>query len=383
MPYTQSLGLELITPGSQAGLWGNTTNNSLTLIDQAVTGVTPWSFNSSGETWTLTDYNGAADEARSAVLNIGGSASGTNTVVIPNKQKTYFIRNGTGKEILFRTAGSGQQTTVDADYNFPIFCDGNNNVYPAIKAPGAATLTVSGGGTGATTFGAGGVIKSPGGTADLTAGTVSLTSEVTGTLPVANGGTGRSSMTAGNLLLGNGTNSVALLQGSSTGDVVTWNAGSQTWESKPNPTAGVTSVAGNNTVTISPPGGTGNVTISLTGTNVGNALGYTPASSSNFQSLKNINGWQKLENGIIIQWGQANSVGTGYLNWTATLPTTFPNAPLRVVAIVGGYTTLGVIAIGQGNSTTSSITGTLYTTVDGTNWGTQSGINASYIAIGY
>lgn len=379
MAYTQSLGLELITPGSQAGLWGNTTNNSLTLIDQAVTGITPKSFNSSGETWTLTDRNGAEDEARSAVLNISGSASGTNTVIVPNKQKTYFIRNGTGKEILFRTAGSGQQTTVGADYNFPIFCDGNNNVYPAIKAPGAATLTVSGGGTGATTFGAGGVIKSPGGTADLTAGTVSLTSEVTGTLPVANGGTGRSSMTAGNLLLGNGTNSVALLQGSATGEVVTWNAGSQTWESKPNPTAGVTSVAGNNTVTISPPGGTGNVTISLTGTNVGNALGFTPADAANFANQTvNTAGYQKLQGGLIIQWGQFISSGTSSPNWGGSFPTAFPNAFLRAVASIGGLTIDGVVTVGHAQSNKTTLVGTLF--VGGVITDATVG---NYIAIGY
>ena len=139
--YTSSLGLELITPGSQAGLWGNTTNNSLNLIDQAITGVTPLSFASaSGSVYTLTDFNGAQDESRSAVLNITGSATGGNTVVIPNKQKTYLVRNFTGQDVTFRTPTPSDTYTVGAGYSILIFCDGNNNVFTGIAAPSVGTL---------------------------------------------------------------------------------------------------------------------------------------------------------------------------------------------------------------------------------------------------
>ena len=242
--YTPSLGLELITPGSQAGLWGNTTNNSLNLIDQAITGVTPISFASaSGSTYTLTDYNGAEDEARAAVLNITGSAIGANTVVIPNKQKTYLVRNNTGKDITFQTPIATTPCTVGAGYSLPIFCDGNNAVFLAILAPGTGTLTVTGGGTGVTTFGSGGFVKSSGGTAALSSSaTVNLASEVAGALPVANGGTGATSLTSGALLVGNGSGNVASLVGGTAGYVATWNG--STWVSAPSASAGVSSVNG-------------------------------------------------------------------------------------------------------------------------------------------
>ncbi len=82
--YSTSLGLEEITPGDQAGLWGNTTNTNLSLIDQAVAGVTPVSLGSaSGSTYVLTYYNGAVDESRSAVINVTGTATGPNTIQIP------------------------------------------------------------------------------------------------------------------------------------------------------------------------------------------------------------------------------------------------------------------------------------------------------------
>lgn len=241
--YTPSLGLELITPGSQAGLWGNTTNNTFTLIDQAVTGVTPISFASaSGTTYTLTDFNGAEDEARSAVLNITGSASGSNTVVIPNKQKTYLVRNSTGQDVVFQTPSPSTSYTVGAGYSILIFCDGNNGVFTGIASPGVGTLSVNAGGTGNTTFTAG-FIKSTGGTNALTSSsTVNLATETTGTLTVAKGGTGVTSFTAGAVLVGNGTGNLATVTGSIAGYVLTWNG--STWVAAASSTAPVTSVFG-------------------------------------------------------------------------------------------------------------------------------------------
>lgn len=239
--YTSSLGLELITPGSQAGLWGNTTNNTFSLIDQAVTGVTPISFASaSGSTYTLTNFNGALDEARAAVLNITGTAIGANTVVIPNKQKTYLVRNNTGRDVVFQTASPSATYTVGAGFSILIFCDGNNNVFTGIQSPSTGTLAVNGGGTGATTFGSGGFIKSPGGTSSLTvASAVALGSEVSGTLPVTNGGTGKTTLANGALLFGNGTSAIGEFVGTSSGQVATWTGSA--WQAQSPAPAGVTS----------------------------------------------------------------------------------------------------------------------------------------------
>jgi hypothetical protein len=249
--YTSSLGLEEITPGDQAGLWGNTTNNNLALVDQAVTGVTPISFAAlSGSTYTLTDYNGAVDEARSAVLNITGNATGSNTVVVPNKQKTYLVRNNTGQDVVFQTASPSASYTVGASYSILIFCDGNNNVFTGIAAPSVGTLGVSAGGTGATTFTAG-FVKSPGGTGALTSSSaVSLTADVSGTLPVTSGGTGAGTFTSGSLLVGNGTSNFGTLAGSANGQVATWN-GSQ-WTAATPAAGAVTSVSGSGNISVSP-----------------------------------------------------------------------------------------------------------------------------------
>jgi hypothetical protein len=260
--YTESLGLELITPGSQAGLWGNTTNNSFNLIDQAITGVTPISFASaSGATKVLTDDNGAENEARAAVLNITGTASGANTIVVPNKQKTYLVRNATGQTVTFQTATPSATYPVEASNSILIFCDGNNNVFTGIASPSVGTLTVSRGGTGATTFTAG-FVKSPGGTTDLTSSaTVALGSEVSGTLPVTNGGTGQTSLTSGALLFGSGTGAVGTFVGSTNNHAAVWNGSA--WASQ----AVVNSLTAGSGVTLS--GTTGNITISASGSTSG------------------------------------------------------------------------------------------------------------------
>ena len=273
--YTSSLGLELITPGSQAGLWGNTTNNTFTLVDQAITGVTPISFAAaSGTTYTLTDFNGAVDEARSAVLNITGTATGSNTVVIPNKQKTYLVRNNTGKDVVFQTASPNATYTVGAGYSILIFCDGNNNVFTGIAAPSVGTLLVNAGGTGTTTFGSGGFVKSTGGTNALTSAlTVNAGSEISGVLPVTNGGTGVVSLINNGIMIGKGTGAVESLVGGSAGQVATWNG--SIWVAATPSSAGVTSISGSG-INVSP--ATGAVTITLTSGNVTGALGYTPPS---------------------------------------------------------------------------------------------------------
>ena len=227
--YTSSLGFELITPGGQAGLWGSTLNNTFTLVDQAVSGVTPLSFAAaSGTTYTLTDYNGAADEARSAVLNITGTATGSNTVIIPNKQKTYLVRNFTGQDVIFRTSAPVATYTVGAGYSILIFCDGNNNVFTGIAAPSVGTLLVNAGGTGSTTFTAG-FVKSSGGTSALTSSaTVALGSEVSGTLPVSNGGTGVINLANNGIMIGKGSGAVESLLGGASGQVATWNGSAWT-----------------------------------------------------------------------------------------------------------------------------------------------------------
>lgn len=354
--YTTSLGLELITPGSQAGLWGNTTNNTFTLIDQAVTGVTPISFASaSGTTRTLTDYNGAVDEARAAVINITGSATGSNTIVIPNKQKMYLVRNSTGQNVVFQTASPVATYTVGAGYSILVFCDGNNNVFTGIAAPSVGTLTVSGGGTGATTFTAG-FVKSPGGTSNLTtASTVALASDVSGTLPVANGGTGVTSFTSGAVILGNGSGNLGTVTASTNGYVLTWDSGTSSWKAAA-PATGVSSFSAGTTGLSPSIATTGAVTL---GGTLNVATGGTGVSTFSAGFVKSGGGTTALTTSSSVALGSEVS-GTLPVTNGGTGAATFTAGFVKSGGGTTALTTASSIALG------SEVSGTLPATNGGT-----------------
>jgi hypothetical protein len=122
--YSPSLKLELIGNGDQSGTWGTTTNNNLgTLLEQAITGVQVITmFNAN---YTLTNFNGASDEARNAVLVINGTNSAVRNITAPSVNKTYIINNNTtgGFAVNLKTAGgTGIQIPNGAIYL--VYCDG-------------------------------------------------------------------------------------------------------------------------------------------------------------------------------------------------------------------------------------------------------------------
>jgi redox-sensitive bicupin YhaK (pirin superfamily) len=162
--YSTSLRLELIGNGEQAGNWGNTTNTNLgTLIEQAITGVA--SITMLDATTTLVSGNGVSDEARNAVLVLGGALTATRNLIVPTANKFYAVRNATtGSQSVLVKTSAGTGVTLANGYTQLMYCDGTNVV--------AASVSYN-----------------------ITTGAIAATlpvSSLTGTLPVANGGTGTS-----------------------------------------------------------------------------------------------------------------------------------------------------------------------------------------------
>ena len=244
--YSPKLKFELIAPGEQPGLWGNTTNKNVgELIEQAIAGVTTLDLTSVSGNYTLTSLDGTLDQARSAVVSCQGTAAGAVSVIIPTSTKLYVFRNACGQTITIKTAGQiGGVVLANGEAN-SVFCDGTNALAGLVTA-GAGTTPVSGGGTGQTSFTSGFLISpSPGGTTAITTqAKISLLGDVVNTLPVANGGTGASTLTAGGLLVGNGTGSVTTLTGGFNGYVPTWSTATNTWISAAPSAAGVTTFNG-------------------------------------------------------------------------------------------------------------------------------------------
>ena len=118
--YSTNLKIELITPGTQAGVWGTTTNTNLgTLIEQAISGIVTQSV-ATGTDTTITMLDGASSVARNMVIELTGSG-GTNTnLIVPANKKLYFIYNNTTSSPGQVTVKVSGQTGVSVPYGAKI-----------------------------------------------------------------------------------------------------------------------------------------------------------------------------------------------------------------------------------------------------------------------
>ena len=140
--YTDNLGVEKITTGDQAGLWGATTNTNFDLLDQAIDGIlelTLSSAGSSGSPTALPITDGTVSNGRNKFIEFkdSGDLGGTAFVQLTpnNAEKIVFVRNslsanrsvilfqGTynssndfeltnGKDAVIKFSGSGSGATV-------------------------------------------------------------------------------------------------------------------------------------------------------------------------------------------------------------------------------------------------------------------------------
>lgn len=137
--YSPSLKLELIGNGDQSGTWGTTTNNNLgTLLEQAITGVQVITmFNTD---YTLTNFNGASDEARNAVLVINGTNSAVRNIIAPSVNKTYIVNNSTtgGYAVNIKTSG-GTGIQIPNGSIYLVYCNGSE-FYAISKANSSSNI---------------------------------------------------------------------------------------------------------------------------------------------------------------------------------------------------------------------------------------------------
>ena len=144
--YSPSLKLELIASGEQSGTWGATTNTNLgTLLEQAITGVVAITMVDAN--YTLTSFNGISDEARNAVLVVGGTLTASRNVIIPSFNKVYVVSNSTtgGFPIVVKTT-SGVGFTVNNGVEQLLYCNGTDvfNINPSITGETASQIVPAG-----------------------------------------------------------------------------------------------------------------------------------------------------------------------------------------------------------------------------------------------
>lgn len=124
--FSPSLRIELIGNGDQSGVWGQTTNSNLgTIIEQAITGVE--SITMLNTDYFLSNFNGVSDEARNAVLIVGGTNSAVRKVVAPLTNKVYTVKNETVGGFAINIGGStGAVVSIPNGVTAQVYCDGTN-----------------------------------------------------------------------------------------------------------------------------------------------------------------------------------------------------------------------------------------------------------------
>lgn len=124
--YTSSL--RFVQPANGDLSWGETVNNGFTaLADKAIAGASTITLTTTS--YTLSNNNGATDEARSMFLAFTGSPGGAANVVCPAVSKLYVVLNNTtgGFAVTLKTS-AGTGIAVPNGKAMVLRCDGTNVV---------------------------------------------------------------------------------------------------------------------------------------------------------------------------------------------------------------------------------------------------------------
>lgn len=123
--------------GEDRSTWGVKANNDFSLVETAITGVVTITMTDANV--VLTTSNGAADQARSAVLVFNGTNTAIRNIQVPTVSKVYIVKNATINSfaLTMNTSAIGSvAATIPANSVYQVYCDGTSVflVQPIINA---------------------------------------------------------------------------------------------------------------------------------------------------------------------------------------------------------------------------------------------------------
>lgn len=234
--YSPDLRIELITTGDQAGTWGTTTNTNLAyVVEQAIAGYVSVSVISANQ--ALTYINGgsstaALNQSVHASLALTTTTGANFAVYAPPASKQYTIYNASSytatvynSTVIGNTTAAGTGVAIPAGKTVTVWSDGTNFAAQNTHLPGTVTADTAAPGTNTTQIATTAFVTAATGglgtMATQNANNVAITGgSITGItdLAVADGGTGASSFTSGGLVRGNGSSALSVASAS---DIVT------------------------------------------------------------------------------------------------------------------------------------------------------------------
>lgn len=138
--YSPNLRIELITTGTQAGTWGNTTNNNLaTVLEAAIAGNVSIPVTTANQALTYLNgpsSNPANNESVRAILTLTTSTTANFAVYAPPVSKQYTIYNSSAytatiynSTVIGNTTAAGTGVAIPAGQVVAVWSDGTN-FYP-------------------------------------------------------------------------------------------------------------------------------------------------------------------------------------------------------------------------------------------------------------
>jgi hypothetical protein len=199
--FSPNLRIELIGNGEQAGNWGSTTNTNLgTLIEDAISGYETVSVTTANQAFTNAD--GAADQARSAMVELTTTTGAVFNVYAPPSPKLYVIYNASAyaatiynSTVIGNTTAAGTGVAIPAGRRLFVMTDGTD--FSLVTQTATSVNTPN-------------TLVERDGSGNFAAGTITATltgnaTNISGIAAVANGGTGASTADAARTNLKTGT----------------------------------------------------------------------------------------------------------------------------------------------------------------------------------
>ncbi len=142
--YTTRLRLEKQGTGENANTWGDKTNDTFDLLDEAIYGYAAKSVAGSSDV-TLSNSNATADESRQSVLEFTGTLTGNINVLLPTVESRYIVYNNTAGSYTLTVATTGNTGTgVAITQSSHAICYSNGTFVKDVFSTGINNLVCKG-----------------------------------------------------------------------------------------------------------------------------------------------------------------------------------------------------------------------------------------------
>ena len=144
--YT-GLGIQLMTTGEKAGLWGGLTNTNWNIMEQISGGYTTQAVTDGADTDLAVSDGSTGATLANRVIELTGSLAASRNVTIPlDVEQFYIIKNSCDDDVVFKyVTGSGNTVTFNAGDTKIVYATANDVTNPDIDdcgfGVGDVTLT--------------------------------------------------------------------------------------------------------------------------------------------------------------------------------------------------------------------------------------------------